>query len=212
VLWKLLKRLGVPDKLLALIIAIHDGAQASVRVNGELLEQFRLESGLKQGSIFAPLFFNIFFGAIIFAIDSRLEKMGIELRFRVGSNIFKLSELKAKTLTSTTFLWACLFADDAAIFAKSEAELQKIISVFNEVCSAFGQEISFKKTEVMVVEPRMGGGNKGAGSSSSTSSTSDGGRIVVGSTNIMLREGEVGRDGKQQEASRAVQISGCHGR
>jgi hypothetical protein len=68
VLWRLLKRLGVPDKLLALIIAIHDGAQASVRVNGELLEQFRLESGLKQGSIFAPLFFNIFFGAIIFAI------------------------------------------------------------------------------------------------------------------------------------------------
>jgi hypothetical protein len=156
ILWKLLAKLGVPPKLLKVIIALHEGAQAWVRVNGELLEPFQLESGLKQGSIFAPLLFNIFFGAIIFEIDRRLEGKGIRLRFRVGSKIFSLSQLRAKNLVSMTIIWKCLFADDAAVFAESEAELQHIMRVFDAVCAEFGQEVSFKKTEVLITKPRHG--------------------------------------------------------
>jgi hypothetical protein len=47
-----------------------------------------------------------------------------------------------------------LFADDAELMAESELELQHILNVFAEVVSAHGQEISVRKTEVLVVQPR----------------------------------------------------------
>jgi hypothetical protein len=57
---------------------------------------------------------------------------------------------------SYTTIWTSLFADDSSVFALSEEELQQIMHIFNEVCREFGQEVSFKKTEVMVVKPRHG--------------------------------------------------------
>ena len=47
---------------------------------------------------------------------------------------------------------AILFADDCAIVSESEVELQKILCTFVEVCTLFGQEVSYKKTEVMVIQ------------------------------------------------------------
>jgi hypothetical protein len=176
ILWKILAKRGVPPKLLQLIKSIHEDVQASVRVNGELLEPFQLENGLKQGSIFAPLLFNIFFGTIIFEIDRRLEGKGIKLQFRVGSKVFNLAQLKAKTLVTHMTIWTCLFADDAAVFANSEEELQQIMRVFDTVCSEFGQEVSFKKTEVLVVKPRHG--------------------LAAPAPKINLREGDVDQNGQ----------------
>jgi len=140
--------------MLTLIIAIHEGAMASVRCNGELLEAFLLQSGLKQDSVCAPLLFNIFFGAIIFEIDRRLGDIGIKLRFRVGDNILDLKRMANKTGFSIINIWKILFADDCALFAETEAELQIIMDMFVLVTAAYGQEVSFKKTEVLVVEPR----------------------------------------------------------
>ena len=154
ILWTLLKRLGVPDRMLALIIDIHEGAMASVRFDGELLEPFLLKSGLKQGSVFAPLLFNIFFGAIIFEIDRRLGDIGIKLRFRKGDNILSLAKMNNKKGFSIISIWKILFADDCAVFAETEADLQTIMDTFVLVTAAYGQELSFKKTEVLVVGPR----------------------------------------------------------
>ena len=47
-------------------------------------------------------------------------------------------------------LWAILFADDCAIVSESEEELQEILLTFVEVCTLFGQEFSYKKTEMVV--------------------------------------------------------------
>ncbi len=124
---------------------------ASVRCNGELLEAFLLHSGLKQGSVFAPLLFNIFFGAIIFEINRRLGDVGIKLRFRVGNNILDLKKMNTKKGFAKSNVWKILFADDCAVFAETEAELQIIMDTFVFVAAAYGQELSFKKTEVLIV-------------------------------------------------------------
>ena len=68
VFYKLRRRLGVPDRLVNLIAAIHDGSTASVRYGDELLEPFLLNSGSKQGSVFAPSLYNVFLGTIILEI------------------------------------------------------------------------------------------------------------------------------------------------
>ena len=43
-----------------MIKGLHVGAQARVREAGQFSEAFPLQMGLKQGSVFAPLLFNIF--------------------------------------------------------------------------------------------------------------------------------------------------------
>ena len=42
-----------------------------------------------------------------------------------------------------------LFADDCALNASTESEMQHSIDLFGDACSRFGLTISIKKTEVM---------------------------------------------------------------
>jgi hypothetical protein len=49
-----------------------------------------------------------------------------------------------------------LFADDAAFVALSENDAQELIRVVDEVCTAFGMELSKSKTEVMLQQRRLG--------------------------------------------------------
>jgi hypothetical protein len=95
-LWKILERLGVPPKILKVIVNLHEGSMARVQVEGVLSEAFQLNVGLKQGSVFAPLLFNIFLGAIINAFHLECAKeTGIELglKFHVDwRNNFVLNE------------------------------------------------------------------------------------------------------------------------
>jgi hypothetical protein len=151
VLWLILKRLGIPEKLIELIKNIHVGSTGTVRTDGEFGEAFLLSVGLKQGSIFAPLLFNIYNTCMILAIEKKLEGCGIKLRFRLGSDIFNLDELKALSKVKKCNLLHLLYADDCVIVASSLSEMQLIVDVFDEVSKIFGQLISIKKTEILSV-------------------------------------------------------------
>ena len=151
VLWLILKRIGVPNKLIEIIKNIHVGATGSVRTEGEFSESFSLGVGLKQGSIFAPLLFNIYFTAIINAVESKLKGCGIKLRFRLDGDIFNVENLKAKTKIKFYNLLYLLYADDCELVASSVEEMQLIIDVFDHVSKIYGQIISIKKTEILNV-------------------------------------------------------------
>ena len=47
-----------------------------------------------------------------------------------------------------------LYADDMQIFASTRAELQKMVDIFDKHATAYGQKVSVKKSEVMVVRER----------------------------------------------------------
>jgi hypothetical protein len=97
-LWSILERYGVPPKLLNLIKNLHVGARAKVRIKSAsgddiFSEVFELLRGLKQGSVFAPLLFNIFFGAIIKAFRSECRKhdafLGVNFGYDFDKNMVK---------------------------------------------------------------------------------------------------------------------------
>ena len=52
-------------------------------------------------------------------------------------------------MTTEVLIRELLFADDAAIAAHSEIELQRLIDRLSEACDLFGLTISVKKTEVI---------------------------------------------------------------
>jgi len=155
ILWLVLERLGVPDELINLIKGLLNGSEAAIRIKGEIVGDFSLDMGLKQGSVFAPLLFNIFFGAIIDAWQKRLLGKGIPLIFNLNGDFLSLDALKRKTGIEHITISDLLFADDAKIVSSSAEDLQVMLNIFVEVTEAFGQEVSIKKTKVMVQPKRV---------------------------------------------------------
>ena len=144
-LWDLLARYGVPDKMIAIIRDFHDGMRARVRLdNGETSEWFNVEQGLRQGCVLAPLLFNIFFTAVLtvaydrFAAeeDVRNDFVHIAARGQAGED-------------SGKEVWAMLYADDAGVVSKSAQSLAKMMTAIVRVCQAFGLTVAETKTETM---------------------------------------------------------------
>ena len=59
-LWLVLLKLGAPETLVELVQSFHDIMEATVRVDGELLEEYEATNGLRQGCMMAPTLFNLY--------------------------------------------------------------------------------------------------------------------------------------------------------
>ena len=75
--------------------------------------------------------------------------VGIDLRYRTDGKLFNLRRLQAKTKVKTDIIRDFLFADDCALNAGSEADMQRSVDKFSIACTNFGLTISIKKTEVL---------------------------------------------------------------
>jgi len=74
---------------------------------------------------------------------------GVYLHSRSDGKLFKISCLKAKYKTITVLIRDMLFADDAALAAHSEGQLQYLMNRFYKACDLFSLTISLKNTQVM---------------------------------------------------------------
>ena len=73
-LWTVLPRFGVPQKMISVIRQFHDVMRACVRLDdGACSGWFAMEQGLRQGCVLAPLLFNIFFAAVTHVVYTRFE-------------------------------------------------------------------------------------------------------------------------------------------
>ena len=155
VLWVVLGNIGVPGKMIQLIRGLLDGSRANIRIKGKIVHGFDLNTGLKQGSVFSPLLFNIFFGAIINAWQVECNGKGIPLVFNLQGNFMSLSNIGRLAVSRRVSITDLLFADDAELVATSAEDLQFMMDAFDKITGAFGQQVSVKKTKVMVVHRRL---------------------------------------------------------
>ena len=147
-LWKIMAKFGCPDKFTALVRSFHDGMQVRVQDDGESSEPILVTNGVKQGCVLAPTLFSMMFSAML-AEAFRDNSDGISIRFRTDGKLFNLRRLHAKTKVKMDRVRDLLFADDCALNACSEPEMQQSMDKFSSACDAFGLTISTKKTEVM---------------------------------------------------------------
>ena len=147
-LFKVLKKIGCPDKLLSIIISFHENMTGVVNFDGDSSSPFPISNGVKQGCVLAPTLFGIFFSMLLhYAFNDSTE--GIYLRTRSDGSLFNLARLKAKTLVRNVLVRELLFADDAALVSHTEDGLQCMLNKFADACKEFGLTISIKKTQVM---------------------------------------------------------------
>ena len=151
-LWSVLRRFGVPPKMLAVIRQFHDGMRARVRMDdGTCSDWFDVGQGLRQGCNLAPLLFNLFFAAMLmvavdeFSGDEQVMTDMVKIRSKVTEGKGK----NAKVVEAVKSLWGMLYADDAGIVSRSPGSLEKMMSAIVRVAGLFGLMVSEPKTEIM---------------------------------------------------------------
>ena len=96
-LWTMLKKLGVPDILVDIIQSFHAGMEAKIRVDGEVLEEIQVNTGLRQGCMMAPTLFNLYADVVAERWTETvqgMEKVGVELHYRTDQQLFRRSTKK----------------------------------------------------------------------------------------------------------------------
>jgi len=137
--------IGCQHRLLSIIKSFHDGMLSTVQDDGET--SFEVKSGVKQGCVLAPTLFGIFF-AMLFRHAFKGATEGVYLHSRSDGKLFNISRLKAKSKTRTVLIRDMFFADDAALAAHSEGQLQSLTNRY-KACDILSLTISLKKNQGM---------------------------------------------------------------
>lgn len=147
-LWKIMEKFGCPSKFITIVRQFHDGMVVKVLDDGDESEAFPVTNGVKQGCVLAPTLFSMVFSAMLTDAFHNYEE-GINVRYRTDGRLFNLRRLQAVTKVRETVIRDLLFADDCALNASTEQEMQREMDCFSQACDNFGLTISTKKTEVM---------------------------------------------------------------
>ena len=146
-LWNILPRIGIPPKMVRMIRSFHDGMKARL-VNGDESNEFPVTNGVKQGCVLAPTLFSFIFSMMLLSAFKESDP-GIEITYRTDGGIYKTQRLKSITKISKALVRALLYADDCAIVAHSEKDLQEMADALSAATKRYGLTISIKKTEVL---------------------------------------------------------------
>ena len=142
-----MENFGCPSTFIAIVRQFHDGMMARVLDDGQPSEAFPVTNGVKQGCVLAPTLFSTVFSAMLTDAFRDCEP-GINIKFRTDGKLFNPRRLQAVTKVKETVL-RLFFADDCALNASDEHEMQVEMDSFSAACNNFGLSISTKKTEVM---------------------------------------------------------------
>ena len=147
-LFKVLKKVGCPSGLLGIIKSFHNGMRGVIRFDGSSSQPFDIKCGVKQGCVLAPTLFGIYF-AVMLQHAFKFSTEGILLNTRTGGKLFNAARLRAKTKVRRVLIRDLLFADDSALVAHTEEDLQRLIDCFSDSCDAFWMSVSLTKTQIM---------------------------------------------------------------
>ena len=148
-LWTALAKPGIPDSLLGIIRAFHQGMKAAVRIDKTLLEEFDVNNGLRQGCCMAPALFNLYACLVTERWAARMEGVGgvgVHVRHKLDGKLFRRYLRSA----CESCLTECQFADDTALLATTREGAEEALQWYVEVARDFGLTVSATKTKVMV--------------------------------------------------------------
>lgn len=148
-LYEVLHRIGCPSKLLSLVRSFHDCMSGSVIFDGEKSTPFGVNRGVRQGCVLAPTLFGIFLSALLLTAFENCN-VGVHLHTRKDGKLYNINLLKSKNKRLDLIARELLYADDAALVANSESELQELVSKFGHACHMFSMSVNTKKTVIMV--------------------------------------------------------------
>ena len=86
-LWKILKEMGIPDRLTWLLRNLYEGQEAIVRSGHGTTDWFQIGKGVRQGCILSPCLFNLYVGYIMRKSGLDEAQAGIKIARRNINNL-----------------------------------------------------------------------------------------------------------------------------
>ena len=126
-MWDKLRQIGINGKMYNNLRAIYDYVKCSVRINGHHTDWFNVNAGLKQGCLLSPILFNLFVNDLTLAFEG--SGYGIDID---GTKVSVLQ-----------------YADDIAIIAESEEQLQNMLDILYNWCRVNKMQVNLEKTNVV---------------------------------------------------------------
>jgi Reverse transcriptase (RNA-dependent DNA polymerase) len=116
-LYQALERMGLPNDMIRVIRALSEGNHSRVVVNGRESSEFPHRAGVMQGSVLSPTLYSAF-----------INGLAVELA--------AAGELSLGSTRLSTFL----YADDMAIVADNQEEMQRLL----DICERYSMEHRFR--------------------------------------------------------------------
>ena len=116
--------------------------------NGEASVPFPVTTVVKQGCVLVPTLFSLLFAQMLDSVLSQ-SNVGVSIHYQYDGDFFNLRCLQSRTKTSQVTVHDFLLANDCALVAHSEKDLQELANCFASAAKAFGLTVSIKKTEVL---------------------------------------------------------------
>ena len=135
-IYKILLKLGSPEKFVHMIRLLHDGMMACVLDQGTKSDLFSIKNGVKQGCVLAPTLFSIVFSVLMHMALSSADE-GILISHGYDGGVFNIRRLKSSSKISQTLLRDFLYADNAALADTSLDGVQRLIGRFSAACRTF---------------------------------------------------------------------------
>ena len=86
-LWKILKKVGIPDHLTCLLRNLYTGQEATVITGHETTDWFQIGKGVHQGCILSPCLFNLYAEYIMRNAGLEEAQAGIKIAGRNINNL-----------------------------------------------------------------------------------------------------------------------------
>src|SRR5574339_25333 len=135
--WKILKEMGIPDRLTCLLRNLYAGQEATVRTGHGTKDWFQIGKGVRQACILSPCLFNLYAEYIMRNAVLEEAQAGIKT---AGRNINNLR-----------------YADDTTLMAESEEELKSLLIKVKVEREKVGLKLNIQKTKIMHPVPSLHG-------------------------------------------------------
>ena len=106
-LWKILKKMGIPDHLTFLLRNLYAGQEATVRIGHGTTDWFQIGKGVRQGCILSPCLFNLHAEYIMRNAGLDEAQAGIKIANRNINNL--------------------RISDDTTLMAESKEDLKRLL-------------------------------------------------------------------------------------
>ena len=127
--WKILKEMGIPDRLTCLLKNLYAGQEATVRTVHGTTDWFQIGKGVLQGCILSPCLFNIYAEYIMRNAGLEETQVGIKISRRNINNL--------------------RYADDTTLMAESQEELKSLLMKVKVESEKVGLKLNIQKTKIM---------------------------------------------------------------
>ena len=125
-LWKILKKMGIPDYLTCLLRNLYAGQDATVRTGHGTTDWFQIGKGVHQGCILSPCLFNLY-------VEYIMRNVGLEVQAGIKIARRNINNLR--------------YADDTTLMAESEEELKSLLMKVKEESEKVDLELNIQKTD-----------------------------------------------------------------